>query len=224
MARFPRLGMLFQSSDTTAENNYFGIYNTPELHEGTETQFATWEGLLQGLDPTSLETFIRKAGGRVSARPNVDRGWGQLVEAVNEVRGYQYAQSLGYTACRLLDEQAHPFPDIEACGDPGKCLVEVKTIQESDEELTLRGQVQRAEPGLPQRLQRVLRKRYFHAVKQIAGHPWADGARRICFMIINVDLRTALAEENKDLLRVFLGELQRDVEIHHISQHWPAND
>lgn len=196
----------------------------PELDEGAETQFATWEGLLQGLDPASLETFIRKARGRVSARPIFDRGWSQLVDVVNEVRGYRYAQSLGYTACRLLDEQAHRFPDIEACGDPGKCLVEVKTIQESDEELTLRGQAQRGELGLPQRLQRVLRKRYSHAVKQIAGHPWAANARRICFMIINVDLRTALAEENKDLLRVFLGELQRDVEIHHISQYWPAND
>ena len=214
--------MLFQRSNTTAGNNYFGIYDSPELHQGTETQFATWENLLQTLDPVSFETFLRKAAGRVSARPNLDRGWGQLVDAVNEVRGYRYAQSLGYTTCRLLDEQAHPLPDVEACGADGKCLIEVKTIQESDEELTLRGHVQRAEPGLPQRLKRVLRKRYAHAVEQIAGHPCANEARRICYMIINVDLRTALAEENRDLLRAFLDELQRDVEIHHVSQHWPS--
>jgi hypothetical protein len=220
--RFPRLGMLYQRSKTSAADNYFGIYDSPGLYEGTEKQFARWETLLQALDAASLETFLRKAAGRVSARPNSDRGWGQLVEAVNEVRGYVYAQSLGFTMCRLLDEQAHPFPDVEASGAAGRCLIEVKTIQESDEEIELRGQVQGAQSGLPQRLKRVLRKRYFHAISQIAGHPWANDARRICYMIITLDLRTVLADENKQLLREFISELQSDVEIHYVSQYWPA--
>ncbi len=221
--RFPRLGMLYQRSKTSAMDNYFGIYDAPTLHEGTEKQFATWETLLQALDPASLDTFLRKTVGRVSARSNPDRGWSQLVETINEVRGYVYAQSLGFTTCRLLDEQAHPFPDIEASGVEGRCLIEVKTIQESDEEIELRGQVQSAESGIPQRLKRVLRKRYSHAVDQIAGHPWASDARRICYIIITLDLCTVLAEENKDLLQVFIEELQGDVEIHYISQYWPPD-
>lgn len=141
---------------------------------------------------------------------------------MNEVRGYQYAQSLGYTTVRLLDEQASPLPDVEASKTDGRCLIEVKTIQESDQELQMRGQIQSAESGLPLRLKRVLKKRYLHATNQIAGHPWADHARKICYMVINLDLRTLLADENKELLQAFLRELQTDVEIYSISQYWPG--
>jgi hypothetical protein len=42
-------------------------------------------------------------------------------------------------------------------------------------------------------------------------------------MVINLDLRTLLAEENKTLLQTFIQQLETDVEIHCISQHWPAN-
>ena len=73
-----------------------------------------------------------------------------------------------------------------------------------------------------QRLKRVLRKRYLHATSQIAGHRWAREARRICYMIITLDLCTVLADENKALLRRFIEELQGEVEIHYVSQYWPA--
>ena len=221
--RFPRLGRLWDRSKTAAVDNYFGIYDSPRLFQGTEKQFIAWEGLLQTLDPESLKIFLRKAAGRVAACSNPERGWSQLVECMNEVRGYQYAQSLGYTTVRLLDEQAHLLPDIEASKADGKCLIEVKTIQESDKELQMRGQVQRAETGLPQSLKRRLRKHYSHATKQIAGHPRAENARKICYMVINLDLRTLLADENKEILRLFIQELQTDVEIHSVSQHWFAN-
>jgi len=220
--RFPKLGMLWERSHTDAADNYFGIYDSPKLFPGTEKQFIEWEALLQDLDPKSLETFLRKAAGKVSAQRNPDRGWSQLVESMNEVRGYQYAHSLGYTTVHLLDEQAHPFPDIEAYNANGKCLIEVKTIQKSDEELRKRGQVQSEELGLPIRLRRLIKKRYSHAVKQISGHPLADSARKICYMVINLDLRTLLAKENKRLLEVFIQELQTEVEIYYISQYWPA--
>jgi len=221
--RFPRLGMLWDRSKTAAADNYFGIYDSPTLFPGTEKQFITWEALLQALDFDSLSIFLRKAAGRVTAVSNPDRGWSQLVESMNEVRGYQHALSLGYTTVRLLDEQARPLPDIEAANTAGRCLIEVKTIQESDDELDMRGQVQAPESGLPIRLKRLLKKRYFHASNQISGHPWAESARKICYMVINLDLRTLLADENKELLQTYIQELQTDVEIHSISQHWPAN-
>lgn len=220
--RFPRLGMLWDRSKTADAGNYFGIYDSPTLLPGTEKQFIAWEDLLRALDTESLNVFLRKAAGRATANTNPDRGWNQLVECMNEVRGYQYAQSLGYTTVRLLDEQARPLPDIEASKTDGQCLIEVKTIQESDEELQMRGIIQSAEPGLPLRLKRLLKKRYLHASKQIAGHPWARHARKICYMVINLDLRTLLADENKDLLQAFIEELQTDVEIYSISQYWPS--
>lgn len=220
--RFPKLGMLWGRSDASTPDNYFSIYTSPTLSAGTEKQFLTWEALLQSLDPQSLEIFLRKAAGRVSACSIPERGWSQLVDSMNEIRGYQYAQALGYKTARFLDEQANPLPDIVASSLSEQCLVEVKTIQESDDELALRGQVQSAESGLPIRLERVIRKRYSHATTQIAGHPWAPTARKICYMVINLDLRTLLTEKNNRLLQTFIKDLETDVEIHCISQHWPA--
>jgi hypothetical protein len=220
--RFPKLAMLWERSDKSSPDNYFGIYTSPTLHIRTEIQFLTWEALIQSIDPKSLDIFLRKAAGRVSACSNPERGWSQLVESMNEVRAYRYAQALGYTTVRFLDEQAHPLPDIEASNPTERCLIEVKTIQESDDALKLGGQVQSSASELPIRLKRVIKKRFSHATTQIAGHPWAATARKICYMIINLDLRTLLAEENNILLRTFVEGLEADVEIHCISQHWPA--
>jgi hypothetical protein len=89
--RFPRLGALWDRSDTTAPDNYFGIYGSPILDPGAEKQFLDWENLLQELDPISLGIFLRKAAGRVSANDPA-RGWTQLVECINEVRGYHLAK------------------------------------------------------------------------------------------------------------------------------------
>src|SRR5207302_1309692 len=103
-----------------------------------------------------------------------------------------------------------------------KCLCEVKTIQESDEELAMRGQIQSAELGLPQRLRRAIRKAYFKALEQINGHPWAKNARKICYVVINLDLATVLAEENKKLLEDFISDLETErAEIYFTSQYWP---
>jgi hypothetical protein len=224
--RFPRLGALYQRSKVLAEENYFAIYDTPTLTESTEKQFIIWEGLLQTLDSASFETFLRKAAGRVAARLKTpDRGWSQLVEAFNEVRGYQHAINLGYSSARLVGEQSAPLPDVEAMAPTAaKCLLEVKTIQESDEELEMRGQIQSAELGLPQRLKRAIRRKYLEAIEQTNGHPWADEARKICYLIINLDLSTVLAAKNKDLLDAFIQGLQNgEVEIHYLSQYWPPD-
>jgi hypothetical protein len=224
--RFPRLGAVYQRSKVLAPDNYFAIYDTPTLNENTEKQFVIWEALLQTLDSASFETFLRKAAGRVAARMKApDRGWSQLVEAFNEVRGYQHAINLGYSSARLLDEQSTPLPDVEAIASTdAKCLLEVKTIQESDEELEMRGQIQSAELGLPQRLKRAIRRKYLEAIEQINGHPWGSEARKICYLIINLDLSTVLEAGNKDLLDSFIKGLQEgDVEIHHLSQYWPRD-
>jgi hypothetical protein len=222
--RFQRLGALYLASDIDTPDNYFGIYDSPTLGKSTEKQFIGWESILQELDEASFKTFLRKAAGRVSARPNKDRGWSQLIESINEARGYQYAKSLGYFRCRLLDERAGRLPDIEAFGDAGKCLVEVKTIQESDLEISMHGQVQVGELGLPKRLTRAIRNAYRNAAEQIAAHPWANEARKVCHLTITVDLRTALVRENEQLLEEYVRQLQEQgrVEIFLHSQYWPA--
>ncbi len=220
--RFPNLADLWHASETEDPNNYFRIYDSPELPPGAEIQFEEWDSLIAILDPQSRTNFLRRASGTVSSPTSSARGWTQLVECVNEIRGYKYAIFLGFSSAKLIQEQQIELPDIEATNSTSKCLLEVKTIQKSDLEIQRRGLVQTEEPGLPTRLKRVLRKRYKKAVTQIGNHPWASDARKICYMFINPDLRTLLAEENKDNLHRFLDEIEDSVEIHCKSQFWPA--
>ena len=222
LQRFPNLAELWHASRIDHPDNYFGIYNSPKLSRGAENQFEEWDSLIAGLDSESRTTFLRKASGLVSAPTSRERGWTQLVECVNEIRGYEYAISLGYTNAQLIQEQQIELPDIAATNSESRCLVEVKTIQKSDLEIDQRNQVQTEEIGLPIRLKRVLRKRYTKASTQIENHLWASDARKICYMFINPDLRTLLAEENKDNLHQYLDGLESSVEIHYVSQYWPA--
>ena len=88
----------------------------------------------------------------------------------------------------------------------------------------MRGNIQSAKFGLPKRLTRAIQNKYSEAISQIANHPWAAEARKICYLIINLDLAIVLANENKDFLRTFIKELQRaDLEIHYVSQYWPPD-
>jgi hypothetical protein len=222
ITRFPRLGELWGRSNTASPDNYFGIYSTPKPPAGAERQFVEWESLLGMLDDESFDIFLRKAAGRVTANRPAQRGWSQLVDSINEVRGYQYARELGYGDVRLINETATPLPDIEASNGKERCLIEVKRVQESDVELASQGQVQKAQSGLPVRLQRVLRRRYRQAVGQIAGHPWAAGARKVCYLIIKLDLRTVLDRDNQGVLDDFLRDLEDGVEIQSDSRYWPA--
>src|SRR5438034_1311457 len=108
--RFPRLGELYLRSKVEALNNYFAIYDKPTLLESTERQFVAWEHLLQSPDMDSFEIFLRKAAGRVAAcAKSPDRGWSQLIDCFNEVRGYRYLKEIGYADVRLLDEQSTPL-------------------------------------------------------------------------------------------------------------------
>ena len=202
-------------------DNYFGIYDSPVLESGTEGQFTEWESLLQALDSQSFMIFLDKATRYVTKRHDT-RGWDQLVACMNEVRGYEYALALGYTNARLLANRSQSYPDVEASKADEKCLMEVKTIQKSDFDIDRRGRIQTEELGLPKGLKDKFRGVYSKACRQILGRPWNGQAKRICYMVINVDLRTALADENKALLDGFLDDLQTEVEIHWSSTPWTA--
>lgn len=219
--RFPLIGELYQASDTSHPNNYFAIYTEPVLFPGTEGQFRRWQSGFESLDRESFSTFVRKSKGAVSAVNQVARGWTQLIDSVNEVMVYNHAKSLGYDEVRLV-EKRH-LPDIEASRRTDECLIEVKTINESEVEVAQRGRLQRGGLGLPDRLKLRIEKKYREARIQIISHPRAAFSRKICFMVINLGLATVLERRNKQLLDNFIKELESDIEIHHISRTWPAD-
>ena len=221
--KFPRLAYLHQKSDVNHPDNYFSICAEAKLLPGDEAQLMTWERRLTLLDPDSWATFIRKATGRVSLRDKSGRDWHQLVETFNELKGYEHARNLGYERVRFISETNRSLPDIEASGSIGAGFIEVKTINESAYELSVRGKkVQKGEFGLPDRLRTALSERYQKARSQIFNHPASSDARKICLFVIDLDLRTVLKTKNKECLNLFFAQLESDVEIHSISRHWPS--
>jgi hypothetical protein len=229
--KFPRLALVCGESDLRSPNNYFSVLSEPKLLPGDEVQFTEWERRLALLDPDSLAIFVRKAKPLLSVKATSGRDWNQLVEAFNELKGYERAGDLGYKSVRFLEESNQSSADIQAIGPIGTCLVEVKTINKSAMENSPRknqigtdGKIvpvgTKGEAGLPLRLTRVLRERYEKARSQLLAHPLAPGSRKICLFIIDLDLRIALKRGNKECLRLFLEGLASDVEIQSISQHW----
>jgi hypothetical protein len=219
--KFPLLADLYQESDVSNPDNYFSICAEAMLLPGDEAQFVTWESELTLLDSDSRATFIKKAKGLVSVRDKSGRDWHQLVEIFNEIKGYELAKNLGYERVRFISGRS--LPDIEASGAVGTGLIEVKTINESAYEVSVRGKkVQKGEFGLPDRLRTALSERYEKARSQIFNHPASSDARKICLFVIALDLRTVLKTKNEECLNLFLAQLESDVEIHSISGPWPV--
>lgn len=223
MNQFPKIGALYRASDPKNPDNYFGIYTKPELHSATRQQFERWEEKLGKLDDRSFATFLRKTKGRVSAVADKRRGWNALIESMNEVDAYCHAIKLGFPRARLIDESHESLPDIEAVNSHGVCLVEAKTINESQAELQRRGKIQRGKLELPRRLERLIRLSYKNARKQIFGHSQSSTARKICYLVINLDLSTVLERRNQQLLDQLIMSIQTDVEIEALSRTWPAD-
>ena len=129
--KFPYLSRLHQLGDGEKTDSYFSVLAEASLRPGDERQFIEWENQIAGLDHSSRTRFLDKAGSVVSIRDRNGRGWHQLVEIFNEIKGYVRAVALRYDCVRFINDNSQSLPDIEAFGAPGNCLIEVKTINES---------------------------------------------------------------------------------------------
>lgn len=126
-----------QIPDRNFENAYgrnfeMDILKAPEY----KRLFLRIEKALQELDPDSKEVLKKK----ICKYPTIKhpgRGWHQLFDILHEARAYSYLTSLNCSDIRLIPE-SKGTPDLEGILPSGKVLCEVKTINISDDEASIR--------------------------------------------------------------------------------------
>ena len=205
------------ASDVQHPANYFCGMNTPEAIQG----YRDLEDGLARLDPKSRQNIIERAAPFVTRRDTVKgRHWTALFETLNEVKGYNYLQDLGYSEVRFIPPTSSRTPDVHGSASFGDALLEVKTVNMSDENIATFGIVQEAHLELPEGLKRKLASDYATACEQLHSFSVREPARRICCFFITIDRQLAFARSNQQKLDDFLASIENDCEIYHHSQYW----
>ena len=217
---YPHLYELFAASDVQHPDNYFARMDG--LHSPQAVQsYRDLEERFARLDSTSRQNIIERATPFVTRRDiETGRHWTALFEILNEVNGYVYLQDLGYREVRFIPPSSRPTPDLHGSASFGDALLEVKTVNISDENLATFGIVQQAHDGLPDGLKQKLESDYVTACRQLHSLSVREPTRRICAFYISIDRQLAFARSNLQALIDFMESIESDCEIYHHSQYW----
>src|SRR3990167_1342237 len=120
---YPKLSKLAQEY---GEDSFFG-----KLLEQRRDFTEQIEGQLCNLDEKAWQTFKSKVKS-YSTRYDPLRGYSQVVDLLNEVRGYIFLKDQGYENVEFIEEGDGKNPDLHATGKSGEALMEVKTLHWSD--------------------------------------------------------------------------------------------
>ncbi len=221
---YPLLFELYQEAKQRGLNNVFQelagkINETPDFDV-----FRKLEEDFSALDSKSWTDFKSKVF-RCSMERTELRGYSQLVDCLNEVKGYIYLKEQGYSKIEFIPESSTETPDMQAVLE-GQiiALLEVKTIQVSDDEnqylienteRITSGRcpiVRDVSLGIPQGLRNKLLSSIGKARDQLLNYEPNINAQRIVYLIITLDITLALDLRNYDEVSSFLDR-QSDEEV-----------
>jgi hypothetical protein len=148
--------------------------------------FSSLEKELQGLDSTSWDMLKSE----IICKKKIT--WPQLMDKMNEVRGYNYLAKMGCKNIRFISPSPRRLktPDIEAMLGAMKVLCEVKTIHISEKEKDFRkgGKVNTMTSyKLKCGFFKKLRKDQIIAENQLKEYDRTITTRRIVYVVINFD-------------------------------------
>jgi len=218
-SRFPKLNSLFNYCEIDNDTNYFaralerGVLKLPLAQE----RYLQLERELSSLDEASWVQFCQKVL-RYVAVSNELRGFQQLFDMFNEVKGYVFLDSQGYKNIEFIEEDnSKQTPDLIAKDFGNVTLMEVKTINNSDEEIkhiqrNSGGQGMRARDVLnylPEPLLRKIKSTVDKASKQLLAYSPENIAinRRIVYLCIKPDVSIFLENTNLNALQDFCQSL-----------------
>jgi hypothetical protein len=217
---YPCLYELFTESDHQNPDNYFSCMDGFQSPLAVQS-YCDWENRFERMDSQSRQNIIKRAAPLVTRRDiKNDRHWTALFETLNEIKGYNYLQDLGYSEVRFIRPASSRTPDLLGSSSLGDALLEVKTVNISDEDIATYGVVQTAHDGLPDGLKRKLKSDYANACEQLRSTPARMPTRRICAFFISIDRQLAFRHSNKQALIDFMTSIENDCEIYHHSEHW----
>lgn len=227
---FPRLYEVYCESEQANAANYFEDFGRVLGSPLAQSAYKKLEVELEQLEDIAWQELKQKAINYVVAKDE-RRAWSQLFDILNEAKGYLYLKSEGCKKIHFIPEcKGSKTPDIRAQCGCSIALLDVKTINVSDEEINyLRYNTEhRDNPRLRvfgpesisipmQRIRRRIKRRIKDAVeqgrKQLFEYAkrWcpADSPKRMTiYLIIHPDAKHIWTQQDIDNLSTYVSELQ----------------
>ncbi len=156
------------------------------------------ENDLRGLDGPAWE-FLKKEASKYLTKWNekskhngAPRGREPLLNILYQAKAYNFLKSKGYSDIHFVQPSKRngiKSPDLQGTSDTGKVLCEVKTINRSEDEVyrNLNGEYLHKNFKLESAFFEKLRTRLEDAKKQMEAHDPGNEAKRIIYIILNLD-------------------------------------
>jgi hypothetical protein len=186
LPHFPRLYDLYQLSEQDNPRNYFNVdYSLPLAEE---------EKRLARLDSKSWKVLRDKAAPYVSVDDSLRR-YQQLRNILDEARGYVFLADQGYEQIKFIEQDksksgGKQSPDLTGYRTDSKAVLEVKTINESCDNLAEDAPWRTEAVFIPQNLSEALTRKIIatiqYAKAQLESCP-CQIDRKIVFLVIRFD-------------------------------------
>lgn len=210
---FPRLTEIKVLCDDL--NHYDGYFNDIEKCLKSNVAYEKYfklEHELQKVDQDAWEILKQKTINYFTKITS--RGWQQLFEALNEAKGYVHLASAGCSSIIFIPEANIKTPDIEAQNGQNKYLLEVKTINISEQEALNRQEKMRDHDVqyklgdvFLQKIDRVIEKASF----QLQNYKIGKNYERIVLLVVNFD------EENFSVTSILTQKIEKHIQQHSYS-------
>lgn len=226
---FPKLYELYCESDQADEVNYFTAFDNALKMPSARFRYEQLEEELGQLDNVAWREFKQKALTYVTTKDS-RRGYNQLFECFNEVKGFLYLKTEGCEKIHFIPEADITSPDLRACCGSSVVLLEVKSINKSDAEVewvSMNSEIgangvrhmeaREVRRGLDDYLKHKIKDTVSRARDQLLGYFSEGVKRRIVYLVINLDILSALDPRNYDDLAVYIQQ-QGDKQIEVVYQ------
>jgi hypothetical protein len=189
------------TEDLENQSAYFNDFENSFCFDKNEI-WTNREKELQDLDLKSWEIIRNKASNYLMKLDYVGAGWWhQLIEVLNEARGYNYLKSIGCTAIEFIPqaiEKSIDTPDLKGKLENCSILCEVKTINISKEEAFAQrfGACRESIDSIGSKFLIKLDQILIKAQHQMKDFDQGKNLRNIAYIIINFDDSTGEYKEN----------------------------
>lgn len=173
-----------------APGTYFKNFDAP-MEPLKRKNFLDIEADLRGLDIAAWNALKIKAA-PLFERRHPKRGWQAAFDILNQAKAYNYLVTIGCTAVEFIPEskvRGEKTPDLQAMSRSVRVLCEVKTINISDNEASVRTQQSVGSVGLelPAQFFAKLSSTLEVASAQMASYRSGEQVRCVAFVVINFD-------------------------------------
>lgn len=228
---FPRLHELYSESDTDNADNYFRQDGVMRALKGRRDSLREIEKELQELDDLAWTQLKAKTLKYVSKK-DVRRHYAQLFECLHEVKGYMFLKREGYKEIYFNEEIDTKSPDLWARRNQSVAAIEVKTVNESDQEVNyIEGEQDYFDPELnrkvrparkwttklaaarDEKLKDKLKKTIDLAKSQLLEFSSDDGVRKIILLVIRLDSHLRATGNRDELAEFIKGRAGDQIEV-----------